>query len=65
VFTLAHVWEGFDDPRVIVALIAAILPTAFVAGALAIRTGRLGAGIVVHVLTNLSATLLGLSQLHS
>jgi membrane protease YdiL (CAAX protease family) len=64
VFTLGHLWEGYDDPRVMVLLIVTTLPMALVAGAFAIRTGRLGAGIVMHALLNLSATVLAYAQAH-
>ncbi len=64
VFTLAHLYEGVDDWRVVVTLIVSILPLALAAGWLAILTGRLGAGIVMHALTNLTATAIAFATIH-
>jgi len=62
-FTAAHLYEGWDEPRLMVYLVWTTLPMALVSGWFAIATRRLGAGIVMHVLFNLSASLLGFATL--
>jgi uncharacterized protein len=63
VFVLAHLYEGWDDARVVLLLIVTTLPMAIVAGWLAIATRRLGAGIVMHVLINMTAGVVAFATL--
>jgi uncharacterized protein len=64
VFVLAHLYEGFDDVRVVILLVVTTLPMAVVAGWFAIVTRRLGAGIVMHVLINATAGVLAFVTLN-
>jgi membrane protease YdiL (CAAX protease family) len=63
IFVAAHLYKGAGDPRTMLVLATSILPLALVTGVLAVATRRLGAGIVVHVLTNVTAVLLGVALL--
>jgi membrane protease YdiL (CAAX protease family) len=64
VFTAAHLHEGLDDWRLLPYLVVTTFPFAIAAGWFAIATRRLGAGIIMHVLTNTTAVVVGFVTLH-